>query len=114
MNQTQVKPSEVNSLLNGLIEICRDGQSGFADAAEHLKIEPWETFCLEQSRQRARYVGELQQQIQWLGGEPENSGSATGAIHRAWLDLTISLAQGGEDDVARLHSVGSFLPRRSE
>ena len=94
MNQAVAKPNEVIDDLNGLIEICRDGQNGFADASENISNPQWKTFCLEQGRERAKFVGELQQQVQWLGGDPENTGSATAAIHRAWINLKSSLGGG--------------------
>lgn len=88
------KPDEVVSLLNNLIETCRDGQNGFADAAEHLENPQWRTFCLEQSRQRAQFVGELQQYVQRLGGDPDNTGSTAAAMHRAWINLKSALGGG--------------------
>lgn len=88
------KPDEVVSLLNNLIETCRDGQNGFADAAEHLENPQWKTFCLEQSRQRAQFVGELQQYVQRLGGDPENTGSTAAVMHRAWINLKSALGGG--------------------
>ena len=39
-------------------------------------------------------ITELQQQVQWLGGDPENTGSTTAAIHRAWINLKSSLGAG--------------------
>jgi uncharacterized protein (TIGR02284 family) len=98
MKQAVALPTESIDDLNGLIEICRDGQTGFAEASERLSDPHWKTFCLEQSRQRAKFVGELQQQVQWLGGDPENTGSATAAIHRAWINLKAALG-GGDSSI---------------
>ena len=94
MSKAVAKPTEVISLLNGLIETCRDGQKGFSEAAENLEDSKWKTFCLEQSRKRGQYVGELQQQVQQLGGDPENTGSTGAAIHRAWINLKSALDAG--------------------
>lgn len=94
MKEAVAKPTEVIDELNGLIETCRDGQNGFAEAAEKLSDPLWKTFCLERSRERARFVGELQQQVQSLGGDPENTGSASAAIHRAWINLKSALGAG--------------------
>lgn len=94
MKQAVAATSEVIDDLNGLIEICRDGQKGFAEAAESLTRPEWKTYCLEQSRERANFVGELQQQVQWLGGDPENTGSAAAAIHRAWINLKSAFGGG--------------------
>ena len=94
MTKTAMQPDQAVSTLNNLIETCRDGQNGFADAAEHIENPQIKTFCLEQSRTRAQFVGELQQEALALGGDPENSGSAAAAMHRAWIDLKSALGGG--------------------
>ena len=96
MNHPIATPKEVIEVLNGLIEICRDGQQGFADASENISQVSWKKFCLEQSLHRANYAGELQQHVQHLGGEPETTGSTTGSIHRAWINLKAGLGGGDE------------------
>ena len=94
------KSNEVISTLNGLIETCRDGQKGFAEAAENITHPDIQEYCLEQSRSRARFVGELQQEVQGLGGDPENTGSTAGAMHRAWINLKSTLGGGDHMIVA--------------
>jgi uncharacterized protein (TIGR02284 family) len=47
-----------------------------------------------QSRSRAQFVGELQPEVRSLGGDPENTGSAAGALHRGWIDLKSALGGG--------------------
>ena len=96
MNHPTATPKEVIEVLNGLIEICRDGQQGFNDASENISQVSWKKFCLEQSLHRANYAGELQQHVQYLGGEPETTGSTTGSIHRAWINLKAGLGGGDE------------------
>jgi uncharacterized protein (TIGR02284 family) len=96
MAKAVVKPNKTISILNGLIETCRDGQQGFAEAAQHIRNPNWKAYCLEQSRSRAQFVGELQQEVQRLGGAPENLGTAAAALHRAWIDLKSAL--GGNDE----------------
>lgn len=93
-NKAVAKPDAIISTLNGLIEINRDGQKGFTEAADHIQNPELKTFFLEQGRTRARFVGELQQEVRGLGGDPENTGSMLGTMHRAWLDLKTSLGGG--------------------
>ena len=88
------QPKELISVLNRLVETCRDGQNGFQDAASNLASPELKTFCLEQSRQRAQYIGELQQTVLQLGGDPETSGTAAAVLHRAWMDLKSSFGAG--------------------
>jgi uncharacterized protein (TIGR02284 family) len=78
---------EVISTLNGLIETCRDGQEGFKQAAEGVERSDLKTLFYEFGGQRATFVGELQDVVRTLGGDPENSGSFAGALHRGWLNI---------------------------
>lgn len=100
MVKAVAKPNKTISVLNGLIETCRDGQKGFAEAAQHIQNPNWKAYCLEQSRTRAQFVGELQQEVQHLGGAPENTGTAAAALHRAWIDLKSALGGGDESIMA--------------
>lgn len=87
---------KVISILNDLIETCRDGQEGFKEAAENAKSPELKNFFHQASRERARFVGELQQEVRTLGGDPENSGSTAGTLHRVWIDIKGTLT--GKDD----------------
>ena len=92
---------KVVSTLNNLIETCRDGQNGFKEAAENVKSPELKTFFNQISLDRAQCVGELQQEVQRLGSDPENTGSTAAAIHRVWLDIKGSLT--GRDDQSILN-----------
>ena|SRR5205085_3248366 len=89
------------STLNNLIETLRDGQEGFKEAAENVKDSDLKTFFNQVSLERAQMVGELQQEVRTLGGDPENSGSTAGALHRTWMDIKGSLT--GRDDQSILN-----------
>jgi uncharacterized protein (TIGR02284 family) len=78
---------DIRSTLNDLIEICKDSQEGFRDAAEKLKTQHIRQPFLTLSLQRAQFAGELQAEVLRLGSEPAKSGSTAGAIHRGWMDL---------------------------
>jgi uncharacterized protein (TIGR02284 family) len=90
---------EVISTLNNLIETCRDGQEGFKTAAGGVKSAELKELFHAYSRQRAGFVGELQDEVRRLGGEAEDSGSTTAALHRGWMDLRAAVA--GDDVGAR-------------
>lgn len=93
----------VISHLNSLIETCRDGQNGFLEAAENVKNPQLKEFFLQTSQERARCVGDLQQEVQRLGGDPENTGSTAAVIHRVWMDIKGTLT--GQDDQSILNEV---------
>jgi len=89
------------SVLNNLIETCKDGQNGFQEAAEGVENSNLKTVFYEYSQQRAQYAGELQALVRDLGGDPENSGSAAAALHRGWIDIKSVVT--GKDDNAILN-----------
>jgi uncharacterized protein (TIGR02284 family) len=92
---------DVISTLNGLIETCKDGQDGFKQSAEAVKNADLKTKFYELSQQRSQYVGELQNLVRELGGDPEKEGSFSGAIHRGWINIKGVIT--GNDDEAILN-----------
>ena len=86
------------SILNNLIETCKDGEIGFKTAAEGLKDATIKTQFLEYSRQRAGFARELQDEVRSLGGDPETSGSLSGSMHRGWVNIKSTVT--GRDDHA--------------
>ena len=83
-------------VLNGLIETCRDGQHGFLEASENISNGEFKSIFADVSLERARFVGELQQEVRALGGDPEDTGSTAAALHRAWIDIKGTFT--GKDD----------------
>lgn len=105
MNQPSMKPDQVIGAINSLIELNRDGQKGFQEAAEKINGPLIKTFCLEQSRARTHFVGELQTLVHSLGGEPDNTGTLSGALHRGWMDLKSALGGGDHAILAATETV---------
>lgn len=87
---------KVVSTLNDLIETCRDGQTGFKEAADNVKSPDLRTFLNEVATERSQFVNELQLEVRRLGGDPPKTGSTSAAIHRAWIDIKGTLT--GKDD----------------
>jgi len=88
---------EIISTLNSLIETLKDGEEGFKQAAEAVKDSNLKSLFYEFSQQRARFATELQSQAMNLGeSEPEESSSATGAMHRAWIDFKSAVTSGDD------------------
>ena len=90
---------EVISVLNGLIQTCRDGQEGFRTAAEGVEDEELRQLFSDYSRQRAQFVGELQGEVRRLGGDPENEGSVVAALHRGWIDVKAAVTGRDEKSI---------------
>lgn len=91
----------VISILNGLIETCRDGQEGFKQAAEGVDSSELKSLFYELSQQRGAFTGDLQTLVQSLGGDPENSGSIAGTLHRGWINIKSAVT--GKDEAAILN-----------
>jgi uncharacterized protein (TIGR02284 family) len=92
---------DVISTINGLIQTCKDGQEGFQESAEAIQDSQLKSVFYELGQQRAQFTGELQGLVRELGGDPENSGSFSGAIHRGWINLKSVVT--GQDDGAILN-----------
>ena len=90
---------EVITILNGLIETCRDGQEGYRTAAEHITNSEFRRLFNIFSQQRAQFVTELQAEVHRLGGEPKDSGSVSGWLHRGWVDLKAAIGVGDEASI---------------
>jgi uncharacterized protein (TIGR02284 family) len=96
-----ISNDDVISTLNGLIEICKDGQEGFKTAAEGVLNTQLKSKFYEFSQQRSRFTGELQTLVRELGGDPEKSGSVAGSLHRSWIDIKSIVT--GQDEAAILN-----------
>jgi len=91
---------DIRSTLNGLIETLKDGEEGFRTSADKLKDTAIATEFRDFASQRARFASELQSEVSRIGGEPETSGSTSGALHRGWIGLKSAVT--GNDDHAIL------------
>src|SRR5919201_4793937 len=89
---------DVVSTLNDLIETCKDSEEGFRHAAQHVMNReirsPLETYA----QQVARFADELQAEVRYLGGNPDEHDVFDGLAHPGWITLTRKLT--GEDETA--------------
>lgn len=88
------------STLNGLIEVCKDGENGFRTAAEGVKTADYRTLFSTYAQQRAQFASELQAEVRRLGGDPEKTGSIAASLHRGWINIKSTVT--GEDEGAVL------------
>jgi uncharacterized protein (TIGR02284 family) len=95
--------NDVISTLNSLIKTSKDGEEGFSISAENASDPELKRIFNERARRCAVGARELQEQVQRLGGDPSDSGSASGALHRAWTDVKSTVT--GRDDKAILNEV---------
>jgi len=89
---------EIISVLVDLIETLKDGQEGFKQAAESVRNPALKALFSDYSQQRSRFATALQSEARGRHGEtkPETSSSATGALHRGWINLKSAITGGDE------------------
>jgi uncharacterized protein (TIGR02284 family) len=93
-----VRNQTVISTLNTLIETCEDGAQGFKTAAEGAQEGSIKELFRGYARQRSDFAEELRAEVRRLGGEPEQGGSVSGAVHRGWMNIKSAVA--GKSDTA--------------
>jgi len=85
-------PREV---IQKLIEICRDGETGYLHAAAVADDSELKTYFKKQSLERAQFRVELTEAIKKLGeSRPDTSGSSAAVLHRAWFALKDDMGGG--------------------
>jgi uncharacterized protein (TIGR02284 family) len=94
--------SKTLDVLRELIEVCKDGETGYTHAAGIVTDPNLKSYFQTQSLERARFVQDLRQAAKALGEKPEVSGSVAGTLHRLWFEAKADLGLG---DQAILNSV---------
>ena len=101
---TDRDPEDINEdaidTLNDLLECCRDGEYGFRECAEHTKAQDIKTVLGQRAEDCRMAAVDLQALIVKMGGEPEEGGTASGAMHRGWVSVKGTLT--GYSDYAML------------
>ena len=91
------------NVLNDLITVCSDSVKEYQEAAEAVEPEELTLVLEEHAKQREKFGEYLANFAVELGGEVDGSGSARGAIHRAWMNVKAAIA--GENPAAVLAEV---------
>lgn len=94
-----LKNKQIVPILNGLIEVCKDGEQGYKDAADDVKDPSIQQVLLKYSEQRGRFYSELQYLVTQIGGHVEFNGSILGVLHRRWMDIRFGIAGSKTDAI---------------
>ncbi|HEV2539884.1 MAG TPA: PA2169 family four-helix-bundle protein [Frateuria sp.] len=78
-------------VLNDLIETTIDSADGYAEAARETQSTRFGITFQERATERRLVASRLQQQVEALGGTPEEEGSALASAHRLFTNLRKSL-----------------------
>ena len=91
------------NVLQSILEKNYDAEKGYTKAMTDAKTPALKGFLKQQAAQRSRFATSIDQQLRQLNETPKESGSTTGTLHRAWIDIKSSLT--GNDDEAVLNEV---------
>ncbi len=84
------------SLLNHLIEMCRDEARALQFAAEHVQDPGVQATFKQLAADRGRFADDLLRHAQRLGGADAHDGTTRGALHQQWLAFKHALVGSNE------------------
>ena len=91
------------NVLQGILEKNYDAEKGYKKAMLDAKNPALKGFLQKQAAQRSHFATAIDKELRDLGEAPTESGSITGTLHRAWIDIKSSVS--GNDDEAVLEEV---------
>lgn len=80
--------------LHRLVSVNKDAEAALRTAAENVKNSELESLFIGYAKQHAKFLAELQTEIERLGGKASDSGTIGGAIQRGWMDLKSAVSGG--------------------
>ena len=83
--------AKIVSVLNGLIEISRDGAEGFRTCAEDVDDAALKLYFRNRAESCEKAIHELNTEVRRHGGDPDPDGTLTGTLHRAWVNLKTAI-----------------------
>ncbi len=95
MSEAEAKSTEVDRdrmTLNELIEVTRDGQRFYEEAADRIEDDTLEALFLRMIESRSKLIEELSEHVASLGGKPATGGSISGTLQTLYGELRAGLA----------------------
>ena len=92
--------NDVIATMNHLVETCKDGEHGFRTCADGVKSARVKRLLDGAAQRCAEAAAELEAKVRGLGGDSVESGSVTGSLHRAWINIKSTIP--GMDETAVL------------
>jgi uncharacterized protein (TIGR02284 family) len=91
--------SEAVSVMNELIETCRDGEKGFTAAAERADSADLKQLFSTLATQRNAFTHELEVQVERIGGTPADMGHAAAVAHRGWMAVKAAVTTDDDQSI---------------
>ena len=104
-----VTVSDDNDVAKELVETLKDGERGFASAADKLRDgdrPEWSTTLQRLSEQRAGFHREIVALGHDYGEDVDESGSVAATLHRGWISLKDALTSDDPDVVLKAALTG--------
>ncbi|AWN21947.1 aldehyde dehydrogenase [Deinococcus irradiatisoli] len=89
---------QVNDKLQHILGTLRDGEKGFAEAAEHAKDASLQSLFQGRSTQRAEMARAVEAKLTEGGEHARKEGSVGAALHRTWINVRDAVT--GRDDAS--------------
>jgi uncharacterized protein (TIGR02284 family) len=91
-----IATKSIEETVNGLIEICRDGQQGFDAAVRVIENGELKTELREFSGRWSEFAAQLSGAMEQMGLMPHVHGSFIGAMRHGWIHL-MKMVPGNTD-----------------
>ena len=91
---------KILKVLNGLAEVSRDGEAGFLTCAADASDPALKAYFEECAQRCGRAADLLAVEVESRGGKADLTGSVTGAVHRAFVNIKAAVAS--RNDIAVL------------
>jgi uncharacterized protein (TIGR02284 family) len=101
--------SDDKQVAKELVETLKDGERGFASAAEKLRDgdrPEWGSTLQRFSQQRAEFHREIVDMGEDYGDDVDASGSVAASLHRGWISLKDALSGDDPDTVLKAAVTG--------
>ena len=100
--------------LETLIDTTYDSVEGYRKASETAKSPELKRILSDQAAKRQKTLDALNSELTRLGGNLVTKGTATGGLHRLWLDLTNLFESGDKAAVERVEEGEDYLAGKFE
>jgi uncharacterized protein (TIGR02284 family) len=87
MEDFMEKETNASERLNDLIQVCRDANQGYWQAASEVEDATFRKLFREKALERNDYACDLQEIALRAGVKPEREGTFSGKVHRTWMNV---------------------------
>jgi len=81
-------------ILNGLIQVCREGYDGYMRAADGITSSAYKTMFAEYAHQRSRFASQLANLVIDHEGDPDDDGQAMKMFSHGWMGIEPAVMGG--------------------